>query len=78
VALDGQSNFRDLGEYQTNDGRTVKWGEVYRSGELPRLNDADVAELEELGIETVVSFLADKEIEAGGGSARLRWRTVPG
>ena len=66
IVLDGQPNFRDLGGYETADGRTVKWGQVYRSGELPRLSDADVAELEELGIETVVSFLTDKEIEARG------------
>jgi protein-tyrosine phosphatase len=66
VALDGQPNFRDLGGYQTADGRAVKWGEVYRSGELPRLSDDDVAKLEELEISTVVSFLTEKEIEARG------------
>jgi protein-tyrosine phosphatase len=66
VDLEGQSNFRDLGGYQTTDGRTVKWGQVYRSGELPRLSDADVAHLEMLEIETVVSFLTEKEIEARG------------
>jgi hypothetical protein len=64
VALDGQANFRDLGGYETTDGRTVKWGEVYRSGELPRLSDEDVAKLEDLDIRTVVSFLTEKEIEA--------------
>lgn len=66
VALDGQPNFRDVGGYETTDGRTVKWGEVYRSGELPRLSDEDVAKLEELDIRTVVSFLTEKEIEARG------------
>ena len=66
IALDGQPNFRDLGGYQTTDGRTVKWGEVYRSGELPRLSDEDVARLDELDIRTVVSFLTEKEIEARG------------
>ncbi len=66
VALDGQPNFRDLGGYQTADGRTVKWGEVFRSGELPRLSDDDVARLDELEIQTVVSFLTKKEIEARG------------
>jgi hypothetical protein len=66
VALDGQPNFRDLGGYETTDGRTVKWGEVYRSGELPRLSDKDVAKLEELEIHSVVSFLTEKEIEARG------------
>ena len=66
VDLEGQPNFRDLGGYQTTDGRTVKWGQVYRSGELPRLSDADVAHLETLEIETVVSFLTEKELEARG------------
>ena len=66
VALDGQPNFRDLGGYETTDGRTLKWGQVFRSGELPRLSDADVAGLSELEIRTVVSFLTDKEIQARG------------
>jgi len=66
VDLDGQPNFRDLGGYETADGRAVKWGQVYRSGELPRLSDDDVAKLEELEISTVVSFLTDKEIAARG------------
>ena len=66
VALDGQPNFRDLGGYRTADGRTVKWGQVYRSGELPRLSDTDVAQLEELGILTVVNFLTPLEIERQG------------
>ena len=66
IDLEGQANFRDLGGYETVDGRTVVWGQVYRSGELPRLTDADVAHLESLGIETVVSFLTEKEIEARG------------
>jgi protein-tyrosine phosphatase len=75
VALDGQANFRDLGGYQTIDGRTVKWGEVYRSGELPRLSDEDVTKLEDLDIRTVVSFLTEKEVAARGPD-RLPANTV--
>jgi protein-tyrosine phosphatase len=67
VKLEGQSNFRDVGGYETVDGRTVKTGILYRSGELHSLTDADVATLDDLGIETVVSFLIPKEIEARGG-----------
>jgi protein-tyrosine phosphatase len=66
VALEGQPNFRDLGGYETVDGRTVKWGEVYRSGELPHLTDDDVAKLEELRIKSVVNFLLPREIEMNG------------
>jgi protein-tyrosine phosphatase len=61
VALDGQDNFRDLGGYATADGRTVKWGEVFRSGALPRLTGVDVARLEELGLRTVVDFMQPAE-----------------
>ena len=66
VPLDGQSNFRDIGGYETTDGRTVKTGILYRSGELHALSDADVQVLDNLGIKTVVSFLIPKEIEARG------------
>ena len=75
VALDGQPNFRDLGGYETTDGRMVKWGEVYRSGELPRLSDEDVAKLDALDIRTVVSFLTEKEIQERGPD-RLPANTV--
>lgn len=66
VALDGQSNFRDLGGYEAADGRTVKWGQVYRSGELPKLTGADLAVLEMLELETVVNFLLPQEIVQNG------------
>ena len=66
ISLEGQHNFRDLGGYKTTDGRTVKSGEVFRSGELPHLTDADVEQLEELELQTVVNFLLPEEIEAKG------------
>jgi protein-tyrosine phosphatase len=66
VKLEGQSNFRDVGGYETVDGRRVKTGTLYRSGELHALTDADVQTLEDLGIATVVSFLIPREIEARG------------
>lgn len=66
VSLDGQSNFRDIGGYETADGRRVKWGVVYRSGELHKLSDSDVLKLESLGIKAVANFLTEKEIESRG------------
>lgn len=66
VRLEGQPNFRDLGGYETADGRRIKPGEVYRSGELSHLNDDDLAKLEQLGIRTVVNFLLPEEIEKSG------------
>ena len=66
VELDGQSNFRDIGGYRTKDGHRVKWGEVYRSGELHGLSDADVKELEAMGIKAVANFLTEREISSRG------------
>ena len=66
VSLEDQSNFRDIGGYQTSDGRRVKWGEVYRSGELHKLSDADVEKLDALGIRAVANFLTEREIKSRG------------
>ena len=66
IELDGQPNFRDIGGYNTVDGKTVKWCQVYRSGELPRLSDEDLMMLDSLGISTVISFLTQPEIDAKG------------
>ncbi|TWT85034.1 hypothetical protein CA13_65160 [Planctomycetes bacterium CA13] len=64
--LEGQSNFRDLGGYETKDGRSVKWKQIFRSGELPKLTDKDVQRLADLKLKTVVNFLTAKEIEFHG------------
>ncbi len=66
VALDGQPNFRDIGGYKTSDGRTVKKRLIYRSGELPRLTDRDVAKLKQLEIGTVFNFLTEIETKSRG------------
>ncbi len=56
LSFDGADNFRDLGGYQTTDGRTVKWGLVYRSDALSDLSQEDRAFMQRLGIATVVDF----------------------
>ena len=66
IDLQGQSNFRDLGGYKSKDGRTVKWGELYRSGRLVKLSDQDVNHLAELGIRTVVNLLTEDDIDVYG------------
>jgi len=37
VNLQGAANFRDLGGYTTKDGHRVKWGKVYRSADISKL-----------------------------------------
>ena len=56
IPLRGTDNFRDLGGYATEDGRTVRWGLLYRSGDLANLKAKDRKLLSHLPIETVVDF----------------------
>ena len=39
--IEGGINFRDMGGYQTADGQNVKWGQIYRSGQLNRISEKD-------------------------------------
>ncbi len=66
ISLQGQANFRDLGGYKTVDGRSIKYGMLYRSGTLSKLTDSDIAKLEDIGIKTVVNFLTEEERQARG------------
>jgi protein-tyrosine phosphatase len=66
IQLEGQSNFRDIGGYRTIDGKTVKWGEIYRSGLLSKLTDNDLKIIDSLRLKTVVNFLTDFEVESKG------------
>jgi protein-tyrosine phosphatase len=66
VKLEGQANFRDLGGYRTSDGRTVKWGLIYRAGQLNKLTDSDLSKLQELKIRTVVDLRGESEVQMQG------------
>ncbi|MCV6611521.1 MAG: tyrosine-protein phosphatase [Amphritea sp.] len=48
--LEGGINFRDLGGYETQDGRTVRWRTLLRSGHLADLTDSDINVLEALSL----------------------------
>ena len=61
IVLEGAANFRDLGGYSTEDGRTVKWGTFYRSDMLADLSDADVEKVATLGIRLVCDFRGPEE-----------------
>lgn len=61
LPLKGGRNFRDLGGYETSDGRRVKWGRVFRSGVMNELTDSDYDFLASLGIRTVCDFRASDE-----------------
>src|SRR5580765_2462491 len=54
--LEGCLNLRDLGGYPTEDGRQVRWGCVFRAGELCLLTDSDADAITRLGIRVVVDL----------------------
>ena len=56
LALQGGSNFRDLGGYRTGDGRTVRRNAVFRSAHLGGLTDEDRSALGRLGVRTIVDL----------------------
>lgn len=64
LPLQGGRNFRDLGGYRTQDGHTVKWGVLFRSGSMHGLTPADYTYLERLGIRVVCDFRDNGERSA--------------
>jgi protein-tyrosine phosphatase len=61
IHLKGTSNTRDIGGYQTNDLRTLRWRQIIRSENLSRLTASDFQKLEEIGVKTVIDLRTDKE-----------------
>ncbi len=64
LPLEGQSNFRDLGGYKTQDGHYVKWGKVFRSGKCNELTDRDLMYLASIPLKTIVDFRSISERDA--------------
>jgi protein-tyrosine phosphatase len=54
--LEGTPNFRDLGGYETQCGRTLKWGKLYRSSKLSKLTEDDIQYVQRLGLTLVCDF----------------------
>ena len=61
LPLRGIVNFRDLGGYETIDGRRVKWGKLLRSGAHDDLTAEDAIYLKNMGLKTVVDYRSTME-----------------
>jgi protein-tyrosine phosphatase len=59
--LEGASNFRDLGGYPTNDGRMVRWRQIFRSNHLGHLTAADIDIVRRLGLRSAFDFRGPEE-----------------
>jgi len=59
--LRGASNFRDLGGYSTNDGRIVRWRQIFRSNHLGHLTESDIAVVRALKLRSAFDFRGIEE-----------------
>jgi protein-tyrosine phosphatase len=66
VPFEACFNFRDLGGYDTVDGRSTAWGRLYRSDALYRMTPGDVERMALLGIQTVFDLRAQHELDEDG------------
>jgi protein-tyrosine phosphatase len=62
----GTFNFRDVGGYPGRDGRTVRWGRLFRSDSLHRIDATDRKQFAALGVRTVVDLRRPGEVERDG------------
>ena len=64
VQIKNGINFRDLGGIKTSDGRQIRSGMLYRSGEFSRLNDSEKKFLsDELNLHYVLDYRDQLEID---------------
>lgn len=61
LAMDGSYNTRELGGYKTTDGKSVKWGVLFRSDKLSDISLEDQKYLKNLGIQRIVDFRSKAE-----------------
>jgi len=75
LGMQGTPNFRDFGGYRTADGRQVKWGFLFRSGQLSSLSAQDVDLLGSLELDLVCDFRRLEEQQSD--PSRLPQRRPP-
>lgn len=61
IALEGTSNFRDLGGYLGYGGARVRWRQLFRSAHLGQLSPTDQQTLKQLSVQRVVDFRGTTE-----------------
>lgn len=59
--IPGVQNFRDIGGYPSSKGRSVRWGKLYRSGQIESLSYSTLREFKNIGIKTIIDLRSDEE-----------------
>ncbi|MEC4020379.1 tyrosine-protein phosphatase [Streptomyces sp. H27-D2] len=76
VELKGAVNVRDLGGYRTGDGKQLRYGTVFRADALGKLTKADRAEIDGLGLKSVIDFRVPVEVRSDGADKLLQGLTA--
>jgi protein-tyrosine phosphatase len=63
LVLEGGYNVRDLGGYQTADGRLTRWKVLLRSGNLDKLSPIAQQNLIDYGVRAIVDLRDESEVE---------------
>lgn len=61
IELEGPSNFRDIGGYQSIQGTQLQFGRIFRSDNLSKMTQKDWDLISSLGIETIIDLRREDE-----------------
>ncbi|MFF4573737.1 tyrosine-protein phosphatase [Streptomyces sp. NPDC001410] len=66
LTIPGTVNARDTGGYRTYDGKTTRWGVLYRSESLAKIPPEGVTALADLRLGSVIDLRTAIEVQADG------------
>ncbi|MBC1472428.1 tyrosine-protein phosphatase [Listeria seeligeri] len=64
LPLQSVFNFRDMGGYESKNGKRVRWGKLYRSSNLVNINEKDAELLQKLHIKWICDLRSSSEVKA--------------
>ena len=73
VTFDGTVNFRDIGGYENNEGKHVKWNKIYRSDSLSSLTKRDEEKLEEMKVTVDCDLRTSNELSVNDSHKLYRF-----
>lgn len=56
LPIAGMYNFRDMGGYQNSEGRTMRWGKLYRGDHLYNMKEEGYPLFRSVGLRTIIDF----------------------
>ena len=62
IAVEGASNVRDLGGYETLDGRQTRWRALFRAADIHALSPSAQSTLIDAGVRTVIDLRGSREL----------------